>query len=68
MSSILKIHEEELGRFLVAYYRGVLPRGWKFGAAFCLFYNINDDPEIKNEQDDERAFEMIRDKYTGRLG
>ena len=70
MSAKLLIHEEELGRFLLAYHRGVFPHSFKLGASFLLFYDLIHDPYyngLKNEKDDEKAIEYIKEEFTGRL-
>lgn len=67
MSSKLKIHEEELGRFLLAYYRGVFPKSYTLGASFLLFYGIMGYEYLKRETDEDRALEFIKGEFTGRL-
>jgi len=64
----LKLHNEELGRFLVAYYRGnIFPPNMRLGACFLLFYGLTGFPEIQHELDDEKSLGLIRETFTGRL-
>jgi len=63
----LRIPEEEIGRFLLAYYRGVFPSTYHLGAAFLFYYGLMGYNRIRNEVDDDRAAEMIKEEFTGIL-
>jgi hypothetical protein len=64
------IHEEELGRFLLAYYRGLF-FPLKLGVAFLFFHNLHTKSEyehIRVEKDDNKAVKLIAETFAGRLG
>ena len=67
MNIFLKIPEEELGRFLLAYNRGLFGRA-KFGASFLHYYGIVGFDNIRNEINDNKSMEMIKQEFLGRLG
>lgn len=66
MNIFLKIAEEELGRFLLAYHRKVFGP-LKLGAAFLFYYGIMGYKEIQQEQNDNKALELIKSEFIGRL-
>lgn len=66
MNIFLKISEEELGRFLLAYNRGVFGP-LKLGASFLLFYGLMGYKNISKEKDDDKALDLIREEFIGRL-
>jgi hypothetical protein len=67
MNIFLKIPDEELGRFLLAYYRGVFPPTFKLGKAFLFYYGLAGYIWIAKEQDDKKALELIQEEFIGRL-
>lgn len=67
MNIYLKIPDEELGRFVLAYTRKVFPPDYKLGAAFLFYYGLNGYPILKAEQNDAKALEFITEEFLGRL-
>lgn len=67
MNIYLKIAEEELGRFLLAYHRKVFGPRFKLGAAFLIYYGLNGYRDLAHEIDDEKALEFIKSEFLGRL-
>jgi len=67
MNIFLKIAEEELGRFLLAYYRGVFGPKARLGSSFLFYYGLNGYETIKSEINDDKAIEKIKKEFLGRL-
>ncbi len=63
MSIPLRIPEEELGRFLLAYYRNVFGP-LKLGAAFLFYYGLMGFEDIRHEKNDNQAIELIKNEFT----
>lgn len=66
MNIFLKIPDEELGRFLLAYYRGIFGP-LRLGAAFLFYYGIMGYEPIRREANDNKALELIKEEFIGRL-
>jgi hypothetical protein len=64
MPSPLKITEDEFGRFLAAYYRGVFPRNATLGNCFLFYYGISGYDKIRLEEDNDKVIEMIIEEFT----
>lgn len=64
MNIFLKLNPEEIGRFLLAYHRGIFPKSYKLGAAFLFYYGLAGYDPIRKEQDDDRAIELIKNEFT----
>lgn len=62
MNIYLKINPDELGRFLLAYYRGIFS-GYSLGKAFLLYYGIAGYRNLILETDDEKALEFIKGEF-----
>lgn len=67
MNIFLKIPEEELGRFMLAYYRKVFGP-LKLGASFLFYYGLMGYDSLRLEKNDDKALEFIKDEFVGRLG
>ncbi len=63
MSIPLIIPEEEMGRFLLAYYRGIFGP-LKLGAAFLFYYGLMGFVDIQHEHNDEKALDLIREEFV----
>jgi hypothetical protein len=63
MSIKLRIPEEEMGRFLLAYYRKVFGP-LKLGQAFLFYYGLMGFEEIRHEVNDESALDLIKDEFV----
>lgn len=59
----LQIPEEEVGRFLLAYYRKVFGP-LHLGAAFLFYYGLMGFENIRHEHNDERALDLIKDEFV----
>lgn len=68
MTLFLKIPDEELGRFLAAYYRGIFPVSMKLGACFLAYYGLYGYKHIASEKNDDKALELIKENFLGRMG
>lgn len=66
MNIFLKIPEEELGRFMLAYYRGIFGP-LKLGASFLFYYGLMGYENLKKQRDDNKSLEFIKDEFVGRL-
>jgi hypothetical protein len=66
MNIFLKIQEEELGRFLLAYNRGIFGP-LKLGASFLFFYGLNGYKVLALERNDDKALGIIKEEFLGRL-
>lgn len=62
----LLIPEEEMGRFLLAYYRKVFGP-LHLGAAFLFYYGLMGYEWIRREHDDEKAIRLIQEEFIGGL-
>lgn len=62
----LKISEEEFGRFLLAYYRGIF-NPLKLGAAFLFFYDVKGFDNIRHSTNDNHTMDLIVQHFTGTL-
>ncbi len=67
MAIPFKIPEDELGRFLLAYYRNIFGP-LKLGAAFLFYYGLMGFEYIRHEKNDNRALDYIKNEFTGGLG
>lgn len=63
MSIPLMIPEEEFGRFLVAYHRGIFGP-LKLGAAFLFYYGLMGFEHIRHCKDDNHTLELIKKEFT----
>ncbi len=63
MSIPLMIPEEELGRFMLAYYRNVFGP-LKLGAAFLFYYGLMGFEHLRHCKNDEHALELIKEEFT----
>lgn len=66
MNIFLKISEEELGRFLLAYYRNVFGP-LKLGAAFLLYYGLMGYKDLQLEKNDNKSLQFIKEEFLGGL-
>jgi len=63
----LTLQPDEVGRFLLAYYRNVFPKALKLGAAFLFYYGLIGFPHLKHEQDDDVALNIIKEEFVSRV-
>jgi len=63
MNIFLKLHAEEIGRFLLAYNRGIFPPRMRLGASFLFYYGLMGYDFIRKEKDDDRAIELIKQEF-----
>lgn len=61
-----RIGQEDFGNFLFAFFRGIFARHMLFGQAFCYYYDIH-DAALKAEENEDKAIEMVKQKYI-RMG
>lgn len=62
----LRITEEEFGRFLLAYYRGIF-NPLRLGAAFLFYYDVKGFDSLRHMTNDNDALYTIANTFTGGL-